>query len=266
VVKETGSVVAMMALFAGGAAAQDVRSPQGAGSQSGEPRQAVAMPADAMRKQILNFNVLLRQAVQNGAETMTSKARQLVPQAALMLSGPPEVFGFRLENVGPVFEVRVPGMLPNYPWRVAMLGQPAVRRPVQPTNPSQTPRIEPTTLTQAGSTAANGADQPNGPRPPSPFGDVDFTVISDPDAAYTREVKNALIDAMLEVSNGLRVSANEFLTIVAHDSAQPDPLVPTSQTDFHTIQFQIKGSDLSDYHERKIPQDEAKRRIRITED
>jgi hypothetical protein len=104
------------------------------------------------------------------------------------------------------------------------------------------------------------------PRSPSPSLDVDFTVMSDPDAAYTREVKNALIEAMLENSYGLRVAANEFLTVVAHDSAQPDPLIPTSQSDFHTITFQIKGSDLAEYRDSKITQDDAKRRVKITED
>jgi hypothetical protein len=266
VVKEAGSVVAMVALVSVGVAAQDARSPQDGGNQSGEPtRQVAAMSPDAMRKQISFFSGALRLAVQNGAEAMTGKARQIVPQAALMLSGPPDVFGFPLENVGPVFEVRVPGMLPNLPWRAAMLGlgQPSqVRKPVQPT--SVPPRIEPTALTQANGVVVGG-NPGTAPRSPAPSLDVDFTVMSDPDAAYTREVKNALIEAMLENSGGLRVAATESLTVVAHDSAQPDPLVPTSQSDFHTILFQIKGSDLFEYRDGKISQEDAKRRIKITE-
>ena len=99
---------------------------------------------------------------------------------------------------------------------------------------------------------------------PSPF--VDPALLSEPEAVYTREVKNAIIDTMVENSGALHIGADQWLTVVARDSAPPDPAVPSSQDDFHTIIFQIKGSDLADVREKRLTVDEAKKRVTVREE
>jgi hypothetical protein len=209
-------------------------------AQDGQNQQALAE-----KKQMLNFGVLLQQAVQNGAQQMTRQIRQVTPDARLMLSGPTGVSSYRLQ-IGPIFDVRVPGMMPNAAWIVTQYMLP--RRP----------GVTPTALTP-------GAGAP-APSPPasSPF--VDPALLSDPNAVYTREVQNAIIDTMVENSGALHIGADQWLTVVARDSAPPDPAVPSSQDDFHTIIFQVKGTDLADVHEGRITLDEAKKRVTIREE
>jgi hypothetical protein len=234
VVKLTGAVVtSVVMLLAGSAAAQDVRNQQ----------------ALAEKKQMLNFGVLLQQAVQNGAQQMTRQIRQVTPDARLMLSGPTGVTSYRLQ-LGPIFDVRVPGMMPNAAWTLTQFMR-------QPRPNSNGGLVTPTALTPGSTASAT-------PPPSSPF--VDPALLSDPDGVYTREVKNAIVETMVENSEALHIAPEEWLTVVAKDSAQPDPAVPSSQSDFHTIIFQIKGTDLADFREGRIAVDEAKKRVTIREE
>jgi hypothetical protein len=267
VVKESGAAVMMVMFLAGGAAAQDTQSEtQEAPAQQSS---AVAAPvrsqdavaqAEAMRGQMLTYGAVLQTAVQRGAEAVTQKARKFNAEAEVRLSGPTDVLFFRLDDVGPIFMIRVPGLRPNLPFIMTTLNwQQQQRRPVRA---ASTGNVEPTVLVGSSPASASAAAPPP---PPAPFLD-DLGVLSDTEAAYTREVKNAIIVAMLDNSQPLRIGNNEWLTIVAHDSAPADPRVPTSQSDFSTIKFQIRGSDLADYWTMRISTEEAKKRVKITEE
>jgi len=59
------------------------------------------------------------------------------------------------------------------------------------------------------------ADRPPAPPPALP---ADALLVTDPAAAYTREVKAALIEAMLENSGPLAVANDEWLVVAARDS------------------------------------------------
>jgi len=233
-------VTSVVMLLAGSAAAQDVRNQQ----------------TQAEKKQMLNFCALLQQAVTNGAQQLTRQIRQVTPDVRLMLSGPTGVSGYRLQ-IGPVFDVRVPGMTPNAAWILTQLirGQPQRFR--QPLPSQNGAAVTPTALTP-GATASVAM-----PPPQSPFVDVDPALLSDPEAMYTREVQNAIMETMVENSEALHIAADQWLTVVARDSAQPDPAMPSSQDDFYTMIFQIKGSDLADFREKRITLEEAKKRVTL---
>jgi len=225
--------------------APQAQTPDVRGQQPGPQAQRPPLSVAAMRKQMLTFNGVLQGAVRNGAEAMQQNVRQVTPDAVLVLSGPAEVSSSRIPNLGPLFNVRVPGMRPNTAWALRIMMNP----------PGS---VRPTSL------SPDGTPRPAAPPAPSPY--VDPALLTDPDGVYTREVKSAIVDAMIENSSAMRIGANEWLTVVARDSAQPDPQVPSSQTDFHTITFQIKGSELIDIAEKGIALEEARKRVKITED
>ena len=79
-------------------------------------------------------------------------------------------------------------------------------------------------------------------RPPP---NVDARVVDNPAEGYTREVKAALIDAMIENSGPLALGPDEWLTVAARDNVPRDPLSPGDTADFSTIIFRVKGSDLA---------------------
>ena len=65
-------------------------------------------------------------------------------------------------------------------------------------------------------------------------------MLDNPAEGYTREVKAALIDAMIEHSGPLGLGPEEWLTVAARDNVPRDPLIPGDVTDFSTIIFRVK--------------------------
>jgi hypothetical protein len=254
----------MVMLCATAASGQDAGAPIPAGPDAAPPpvaagqqtRPATVAPAapgapergDATRvhAQMVKFEDILRRSVQTGAEQMSIQVRRVVPDSQLMLAGNTEVSGYRLEGYGAFFVVRVPGLVRSYAMLIQVMGNQQLRR-----------RNVSATVTPPGNEPAA--------RPPQAVPYIDSALITEPDAVYTREVKNALIDSMLDNSSALRIAPSESLTVAARDSAEPDPFVPTSQSDFQTLMFTIKGSDLSEYHAGKITIEEARQRVKVTE-
>jgi len=253
VVKTTGAIV-VVTLFATTLCATT------AAAQTSQ--QSAATDAARVHTQYVVFENRLRQAVRAGADQIRDQVRRVVPAGVdLVLNGSTEVTSYRLEDYGALFVVRVPGMSPIYSTWLRIQGQTgavaAGPRPATPrTPPSGQGNVTPTALTRPADPGAGGAP------PPAPF--VDNALVTDPDGVYTREVQAAIIDAMLENGGALRIAPNERLIIAARDSAQPDPW--SSQSDFRTLMFTIKGSDLSDYQSNKISREEAIKKVKITED
>src|SRR5690606_20781819 len=102
------------------------------------------------------------------------------------------------------------------------------------------------------------------PAPP-PAAPVPPGAVEDPNDAFTREVKAALIDAMLENSGPIAIGPDEWLAVAARDNIRPDRLVPTDATDLHTLMFRVKGRDLAAFHERRITVEEARARVEVRE-
>jgi hypothetical protein len=96
---------------------------------------------------------------------------------------------------------------------------------------------------------------------------VDQIVIDDPNEAFTREVKEALVEAMIENSGPIAIGPEEFLAVAARDNARTDRLAVPSDaaSDLHTIMIRVKGSDLAAFREGRITMDEARKRVQVRE-
>jgi hypothetical protein len=212
-----------------------------------------------------------------------------MPDAA-MLTGAPQVRGFRLEGYGVFFDVEVPALQMSIAWIVQSMQsgsvlagsaladikaalsrlEPADReRPALAiqrlelalgvtAGPPPGPR-----LPQRGSVGAATAfqspviDQPPA-QPQVPAG-------SNPDELWTREVKTALVEAMLGYSGPLAVGDDDWLTVAARDNLPANPLVPGDTLDFSTVIFRVKGSDLAALHSRRLTLEEARQRVEVRE-
>ena len=94
---------------------------------------------------------------------------------------------------------------------------------------------------------------------------ADPRVLEDPQDAYTREVKAALIDAMLQNNQAFALSADEWLTIVANDSVPTNPLQPGDSVDDSTWVMRVKGSVLASYRAGSITIEDARKQVEVTE-
>jgi hypothetical protein len=228
------------------------------------------------RQRISMMEGALERAVSNGAQNMLRQVRAVMPDP-WMLTGAPEARGFRLDGYGVFFDVEVPALRPPVTWPLRMLYRDSNQRvadelrammvdldPRQREQFSQlVKRLELQSQGVASLQAQAGLEQqlagaPSTPRQPE-------VVIDDPEARYTQEVKAALVDAMIEYSSPLTIGSEEWLTVAARDNLPKDPLVPSDTTDFSTVTFRVKGSDLGAYRAGRMTLDEVRKKVEVRE-
>ena len=257
-------------------------------------------PQVEARYQLAIMADVLERAVQQGARLMSQQLQGGMPQMFL-IDGGARARGFRLDGYGVFFDVDVPAMRQSVMWSWRMLdltgGGPAgaldelkahlktVTDPAQRKTLDQAIRqIELQIAPVPGSPDAARADnQPRdgtarvvtvqrapGAAPPQAGGAQVVAEVArtagqeDPGDAYTRAVRDALVDAMLRYSQSLAISADEWLVVAARDRGGPgigtdDPYEVT------TIQLRIKGADLQAFHAGRLPVEEARKRVEVKE-
>lgn len=237
-----------------------------------QPPQNDADPIKA-RQRISMMEGVLERAVSNGAESMLRQVKTVMSDLPMM-TGLPEARGFRLDGYGVFFDVEVPALRLPVTWPLRMLYRDSNSRvaddlralmvQLDPQKREQVSELVRRLELQsqgpapAQSATAQGAGAAVAPRPTNP-------VVDDPEGRYTEEVKSALVDAMIENSNGLYIGNEEWLTVAARDNVPHDPLVPGDRADFSTVIFRVKGSDLSAYRAGRMTIDEARKKVEVRE-
>ena len=233
-----------------------------AGAQA--PPKGVELEQIKQRQRLSLMEGVLERAVANGADNLLRQVKNVMPDVP-MLTGAPEVRGFRLDGYGVFFDVEVPALRLPLAWtlryvvdgnRLAVNDALAQLRAMVLEQPAQdrqrlevlVRQMEERNLPQA-QTASN----------------VDPEVVRDPNEAYTRAVKEALVDAMLESSGPLNLGADEWLTVAARDNVPNDPLVPGDSTDLKSVIFKVKGSDLAAFRSGQITLEQARSRVKAEE-
>jgi hypothetical protein len=249
--------------------------PQGPPSQLTEPARQVPprLPQhldeiDQLRAQMIQMEGLLERAVENGARRTSQRMQELVP-VPLSWMGAPRARGYRLEDYGLLFTVDVPMPNQSFIMSIQLLDQgssrvddifQALHAQIQQVTDRQAreqmaqviQRVEAQVL---GSEAAvRGATTVAAPRPSPPP--------PDPGQMYTADVKNALVEAILDYGDKLRLAQDEWLTVAARD-ASAGVAGPASLDDVTTATLRIRGSDLAALREGRITRDEARKRIDI---
>ena len=108
-------MVAIVVGAAGGASAQDARSAQ----QQADAEQARA------RQKVFMMEGVLERAVQIGVDSLRQRVRAVMPDDMLLLSGAPQVRGFRLDGYGVIFDVEVPALRRSMAWSLRTMNETA---------------------------------------------------------------------------------------------------------------------------------------------
>jgi len=247
---------------------------------------AAAQPQPKIREaryQIGQMERLLEGAVEHGATVIRDRLQAIMP-ADMLLTENARARGFRLDGYGVFFDVEVPSLEGTLPWSFRTLDQndlgldaalrtlrsyvqqsagndvnlqQALKRvelqvaPMTAIGSSQSPA----TAVQASSTSA-APDASAGSPPPA-----NGAVLNNPDEAYRAEIREALIDAMLEHSRSLAIGANEWLTVAARRSDDRPRL--GIDTDAGTVVLSVKGSDLTSFLGGQLTPEEARSRIEV---
>jgi len=249
--------------------------------QAQAPAPAAPHARGEQRYQIRQLESALVNAVQHAAELMGRRIQAAAPNVVLM-SDTARARGFVLPDYGVFFDVEVPGLPMSVAWSMRVINRSLdmdssldlVRRHVEEI-PDAAARREAEQALQrieleigvppaSAGRAARGADRvqastvatpPPAAAPPA--------LPEDPNEAYTTEVKDALISAMLDYSRPMSIAPDQWLTIAARDAQ--GPLFPGEAYDAMTIVLRIKGSDLAALYAERITRAEARKRVEVRE-
>jgi len=244
--------------------------------------QSPPQPSDRLpaRFQLAVMEAALEQAVQLGATNLNMQVQSVVPDM-IFLTGAPRARGFRLEDYGVFFDVDVPMMRRSLAWsfrvlqqtdrgmnvalqtlkrRAESLGDAELERAVQQLE-RQLPRRQLASAPQdSPRTTVSPAAVPETSQRPAP----DHPVIENPAAAYTNEVKNALINVMFEYGASMGLGPHEWLTVAARD--QEGSRVPTGDPyNVSTIVLRVRGADIAAIRAEQIDIAEARSRVQVRE-
>jgi hypothetical protein len=264
-----------------------------AGAQAPEARRVGGGPADGAaasqqkvreaRYQIGQMERLLEGAVEHGATVIRDHLQAIMP-ADMLLTENARARGFRLDGYGVFFDVEVPSLEPTLPWSFRTLDQndlgleaalrtlrsyvqaagndvnlqQALKRVELQVSPMASLAADTQGLPTATARQTSGAGAA-----PAPAADrvVNDPVLSNPDEAYRTEIKEALIDAMLEHSRSLSVGPNEWLTVAARRSDDRPRL--GIDTDARTVVLSVRGSDLTAFLAGQLTPQEARARVEV---
>ena len=284
------STTVMLVIGAAAAAAQAPEPRRPDGPTASETAQ-IQQKLREGRYQIGQMERLLEGAVEHGATVIRDRLQALMP-ADMLLTENARARGFRLEGYGVFFDVEVPDLGGTLAWSFRTLDQndlgleaalrtlrtyvqsagndvnlqQALKRVELQIAPmpalAQDPQGGATAVPASGSAAVASTSAPaTAATPVATPRPVNDPVLNNPDEAYRTEIREALMDAMLEHSRALGVGANEWLTVAARRTDDRPRL--GIDTDARTVVLSVRGADLTAFLGGQLSAEEARRRIEV---
>ena len=242
------------------------------------------------RYQIGQIERLLEGAVEFAATVFRDRLHVLMP-ADMLLTENARARGFRLDGYGVFFDVEVPSLQGTLAWSFRTLDQnalgldsalrtlrtfiersatndvnleQALRRVELQVGPVTPPAGDPirtgTAARTATGTAASTPDQPD--QVDAATAAVRETILDDPNEAWRAQVRDALMDTMLEHSRGLSIGGSEMLTVAAR-GINEEPRLGPPDTEARTVVITLRGADLTAFLAGQISRDEARKRVEV---
>jgi hypothetical protein len=231
-----------------------------------QPRPAAPDAPSERRDDIKTLEAVLTMAVKSGADKLALQMRASEP-GSLFVIDTGRTRGFDLQGYGVFFDVDVPMMKQSVLYVARQQTQQDTRAQLenyintQPPSPARDFAIQELRRMQQGM-RQGVASATQVAQPGVVTGQVDETP-ADPNELYTQAVKTSLIDAMLKYSVGLKLGADEWLTVAARDAG--GPAGPGQVDDASTIVIRIKGADLTAFHAGKLTREDVLKRVEVKE-
>ena len=228
---------------------------------------ATEMEQIRLRQQMTKMELSLQLAVNNGADMVYAQFKAVF-QDRPRFSERPRVSGYRLPDYGPVFNVDVPDFQVPVLYEVLMreaqyrsatneLQQMKAQLNGMPPGPQRDRQVQ--AISRLEQQLGIGSDRRDGLIPAGlagPVSNLDQKVADDPVSAYSREVKTALMEAMLN-SQGLTIGADEWLTVVVRNGVTGNQQSVGDAVETSKGLIRVKGSVLAAFRAGTIKKEEA---------
>ena len=234
---------------------------------------------EQLRYQIATMERVLENAVEHGASRWRERIQNVMPSQTLLLDAA-RARGYRLDGYGVFFDVEVPSLsfettlfsamrtldrnglalqaaLQQMREHVKAANDAALEQALKRIELQVAPIVSVTTTAAAAVRASSGAagtdvDQtPDGPD----------AILSNPDEAYRMEVRQAVIDAMLDHSAALRIAGDEWLTIGARRN-EVRPRLGLEST-AQTFIIRVRGADLNAFRAGQLSREDTIKRVEV---
>ena len=219
---------------------------------------------------------VLEGAVEHGVSVTRDRLQAVLPAEIQLTSENARVRGFRLEGYGVFFDALVPSFEGTLPWIFRTLDrndlglesafkalkahidaagdtnlEQALKRIELQVSPMGVVPSRVSGARNATGSAASVRDQ----APADP-------ILVNPQEAFRAEVKQALMEAMLDHSSPLGIDPDEWLTVAARRNDDRPRLAP-ADSDAGTVVIRVRGNDLAAFLARRISRAEALKRIDV---
>jgi hypothetical protein len=209
-------------------------------------------PDDPARPQVQTVEMALGRAIETAGRNFAARAVEIAPEMmpVAAFGEMPNVTGVVVRDLGLyVFHVQVPGI----DLRLQVLNMMANRQPfpARPAGPQQQP------VSGGDRVSATGVVEPD-PMAPAAAGvqptQLDFL------AEYRNQVREALIDAIVDNAGLLPMVSSETLLVIAGGAESPIPN-PLYRMPTRRLVLRARAADLAAFREQKISRDEVERRV-----
>ncbi|MGB7220461.1 MAG: hypothetical protein WBD07_16805 [Vicinamibacterales bacterium] len=243
-----------------------------------------------LRYQVGVMERVLEGAVEHGAKEMRARWQAALQsdtlQPELLVLDNARARGIRLEGYGIVFDVIVPSVEGSLAWSIHALDQndlgltsalqllrshvagagnadldQALRRIELQVDPAVMARRASATAVSPATSQVRNAGGGSAVSVTASMEAAD-PILNDPQEAFRTEVKQALMDAMLDHSSSLGIGPTEWLTVAARRNDDRPQLAP-ADNDARTVVIRLRGSDLRAFLARQISREEALKRMEV---
>jgi hypothetical protein len=234
---------------------------------------------EQLRYQIATMERVLENAVEHGASRWRDRLQSVMPSQALLLDAA-RARGYRLEGYGVFFDVEVPSLsfettlfsamrtldrnglalqaaLKQMREHVKAANDAGLEQALKRIELQVAPIVSVTTADASALRASSGTAGTDA----DPASDVPDGILSNPDEAYRTEVRQAVIDAMLDHSASLGIGADEWLTIGARRNDVRPRLGLESNA--QTFIIRVRGADLHAFRAGQLSREDAIRRVEV---
>jgi hypothetical protein len=244
-----------------------------------EPLAAQDVARQQDHYQISQMERMLEGAVEHGAAVIRDRLQSVMPSEVL-ISQNARARGFRLEGYGIFFDVAVPSLQGTMPWIFRTLDQndlglatalSALRAHVDADGDEklqealqrielQLAPIAPAPTAPPANRGPNGAAVPvaaaqNAATPPA-----SDDILNDPREAFHNEVRQDVVDALLEYASSLGVAPTEWVSVALRTDDELPLVGPADNADF-TMVLRVRGSDLAASRTGALTKDAARERV-----